>query len=140
MLKIKKITVASLIITATLGLAACQHIENAAATTALGGQYVSEGYAERAEGNDWVMVSVADKGKDKLAIKITSRDDIKKPTCSFSGEAVKKSDYRYEVNDDGSVLVFKFDKNRVSISSSNPIALHYYCSGGASLADTYTKL
>lgn len=137
---IKKIAVTSLFATVAFGLTACQQAEKVSQSATFSGQYVSEGYAERAKGNDWVMVSVAEKGADALTIQITSREDIKKPTCSFSGEALKKGENRYEINDDGSVLVFNFTPTSVSISSTDPVALHYHCSGGASLADTYNKL
>lgn len=141
MLNLSKISVSVLLLGATVGLTACQQNETqSSANRTLSGQYVSEGYAQRAKGNDWVMVTVAEDSANSLSVKVTSREDIKKPTCSFSGEAVKTAENRYEVKDDGSVLVFSFTPDSVSISSTDPVALHYHCSGGASLADTYKKL
>ena len=113
---------------------------SAAADTALDGRYASEGYAQRAQGYDWVMVTVRGQADNKLAIDINSRSDIKKPTCRFSGEAVKTAENRYEIGDKGSRLIFVFSPNSLSIDSADPVALHYPCSGGASLADVYHKL
>ena len=139
MLNLSKISVSVLLLGATVGLTACQQNDSSANRT-LSGQYASEGYAQRANREDWVMVTVSEKSANSLSVKVSSREDIKKPTCSFSGEAFKTAENRYEVKDDGSVLVFSFTPDSVSISSTDPVALHYHCSGGASLADTYKKL
>ena len=139
MLNLSKISVPVLLLSATVGLTACQQNDSSANRT-LRGQYASEGYAQRAKGEDLVMVTISEKSANSLSVKVSSREDIKKPTCSFSGEAFKTAENRYEVKDDGSVLVFSFTPDSVSISSTDPVALHYHCSGGASLADTYKKL
>ena len=132
---------AALLLGTLATLAACQHTPpSAAADTALDGRYASEGYAQRAQGYDWVMVTVRGQAGNKLAIDINSRSDIKKPTCRFSGEAVKTAENRYEIGDKGSKLIFVFSPNSLSIDSADPVALHYPCSGGASLADVYHKL
>ena len=135
-----KIRFTALALSAAAALAACQHTPPASAAETLSGRYVSEGYAQRAQGYDWVMVTVAEKSANTLNIDISARSDIKKPSGSFSGEAVKAAPNRYEVNDDGAILVFSFSGNRLNISSDSQVALHYHCSGGGSLADTYQKL
>ena len=122
MLNLSKISVPVLLLSATVALTACQQHET------------------QSSANRTLMVTVAEDSANSLSVKVTSREDIKKPTCSFSGEAVKTAENRYEVKDDGSVLVFSFTPDSVSISSTDPVALHYHCSGGASLADTYKKL
>ncbi len=71
---------AALLLGTLAALTACQHTPpSVAADTALDGRYASEGYAQRAQGYDWVMVTVRGQADNKLAIDINSRSDIKKP-------------------------------------------------------------
>ena len=125
---------------AFIALAACRHTPPPTAGNTPDGRYVSAGYAQRAQGYDWVMVTVSSQAGNRIAIDINARSDIKKPTCRFSGEAVKTAENRYEINSNGSKLMFVFKPNSLSIDSADPVMLHYYCSGGASLADVYHKL
>ena len=53
------------------------------------GNYVSDGYEKKYEGYDWVAVTVRQTGNSTYHLRIRSRMDIKKPTCTFDAEATK---------------------------------------------------
>ena len=105
------------------------------------GSYVSDGYAQRQNGYDWVSVSVKPLAT-QLRISIRSRADLKKPTCTFDGYANKVSDDLYQATVDGSKINFNFKDKQLLISTErdeDSSLLSYYCSGGASLKGSYQK-
>lgn len=141
--------VSYLAICATLLLSACgttdtSNKNSTEGTQAHVGEYVSEGYEQRADGYDWVAVSVsAHETEDTLAIKVHSREDIKKPTCSLETTATAQDAGRYVADVDGTSIVFEFKDNTVSISAGHDTEAHalmYFCSGGGSLIGDYTLL
>ncbi len=106
------------------------------------GNYVTASYFERESGADWVAVAVKELDEETLLILVNSRDDIKKPTCTFESAAEKVSESVYKAIVEDKAILFTFDKNTVTISSEKPEDtdfLRYFCNGGASLAGTYTK-
>lgn len=106
------------------------------------GNYVTASYFERESGADWVAVAVKELDADILLILVNSRDDIKKPTCTFESIAEKVNDSIYKAIVEDKAILFTFDKNTVTISSEKPEDadfLRYFCNGGASLAGIYTK-
>lgn len=121
---------------------------NAAVTPAVQtvvGDYASDGYVKRAQGYDWVGVTVQAEGDDKIAIKVRARSDIKKPTCHFDGKATLMGQdeahgviFQSKVND--STAFFQFKDDVLTIDSQDKYALNYFCSGGASLVGEYQKL
>ena len=121
---------------------------NAAVTPAVQtvvGDYASDGYVKRAQGYDWVGVTVQAEGDDKIAIKVRARSDIKKPTCHFDGKATLMGQdeahgviFQSKVND--STAFFQFKDDILTIDSQDKYALNYFCSGGASLVGEYQKL
>lgn len=121
---------------------------NAAVTPAVQtvvGDYASDGYVKRAQGYDWVGVTVQAEGDDKIAIKVRARSDIKKPTCHFDGKATLMGQdeahgviFQSKVND--STAFFQFKDDVLAIDSQDKYALNYFCSGGASLVGEYQKL
>ena len=122
----------------TLGLLmACQHTAGLNATQ----RYVSDGYAQQAQGQDWVMVTLSPSAtQDTLTLSVQSRSDIKKPTCQFEGSAklVAAGHYLVQV---GSAHIDVYPSNEsVRIDSQDGANLNYYCSGGASLVGTYSRL
>lgn len=107
------------------------------------GNYVSDGYSKRSEGNDWVSIAVTEALSNQLTISVRSRADKKKPTCTFDTKAFKKNDSIYESNYDGKNIIFHFNENNLTISTENPEAinlLYFFCNGGATLAGTYQKI
>lgn len=107
------------------------------------GNYVSDGYAKKDSGYDWVAVTVTAKTDSLMHIAIRSRADRKKPTCTFDCDAWKVNDTIYESSYEGKNILFNFDSKSVTIAPGNPEddgLLYYFCSGGATLAGTYEKL
>jgi len=106
------------------------------------GDYVSTSYAKRNEGYDWVAVSVKQLSDNSIHVAVRSRADKKKPTCTFDADATKSAKNTYKAAIDGKGILFTFTKNTVTIApekQENSGLLSYYCSGGGSLADVYTK-
>lgn len=106
------------------------------------GLYVSEGYAQRAEGADWVSVAVTAGEGQQLKVEVRSRSDIKKPTCTFDALADRKDDSTYVAVHEGKNILFTFTEADLNISTENPAdsdLLHFFCSGGATLAGQYIK-
>ena len=109
------------------------------------GDYVSDGYDKRQQGNDWVGVMIRPSGSEQIDIKVRSRSDIKKPTCNFDGKATLMGQdnahgiiFQTIANDSVTFLQFKEDK--LTIDAQNKYALNYFCSGGATLAGDYQKI
>jgi hypothetical protein len=111
--------------------------------TDIAGSYVSDGYDRKAEGYDWVAVLVERKSGDMLDISIRSRADKKKPTCFMNADAEKVNDKVYRAMVDYVPVLFTFEGGNVTISAERPgdgDRLHFYCSGGATVAGTYAKI
>lgn len=111
-------------------------------TPVVEGNYVTPDYEKRNEGYDWVGVSVQSIAKDKISIKIRSRADKKKPTCTLDAQATKAEGNTYRASLEGKPVLFTFDETSLTIAAENPQdsgILSFYCSGGASIAGTYKK-
>ena len=107
------------------------------------GEYVSDGYFKRAEGYDWVVVSIRGISPDEAYIRIQSRADRKKPTCTFEGIGSLDNKGMLKVDFEGNNILFLLDNKELRITTENKEQedlLMYFCSGGGSLAGTYTKL
>jgi len=107
------------------------------------GNYVSVDYEKRNEGFDWVGVSVSKYTDSTMHISVRSRADKKHPTCTFDADAIKLNDTIYRANFEGKNILFIFSDNNLTIETQNEEEndiLNYFCSGGATLADTYTKI
>ncbi|MBN3581377.1 hypothetical protein JYB64_03195 [Algoriphagus aestuarii] len=110
---------------------------------AVEGSYVSDGYDDRADRSDWVAVEVTKTENGHLNISVRSRADLKKPTCTFDGEAYRVDETTFETLIDGKSILIQFSDMGLSISAKNKTEegiLYFYCSGGASLAGTYKKI
>ena len=107
------------------------------------GNYVDDSYAKRGEGYDWVALTVKEHLNNSIAISVRSRADKKKPTCTFDTKAYEKGENNYEALYDGKIILFEFKENSISISTKNEGdsgLLNFFCSGGATIAGTYTKI
>lgn len=109
------------------------------------GDYASEGYAKRTQGNDWVAVTVSPDGASAINIKVRARSDIKKPTCQYDGKATLMGQddahgiiFQSDIND--SMAFFQFKGDTLTIDSQDKYALNYFCSGGGSIVGEYQKL
>lgn len=107
------------------------------------GYYVSEGYAKRKEGYDWIAVKVTNAGVDHLNISIRSRADKKKPTCTIDALTNKTNDSTYLAEINGKNILVIFTNDNVTIKAEKEAdegVLYFVCSGGATAAGTYTKI
>ncbi|PWJ43216.1 hypothetical protein [Sediminitomix flava] len=107
------------------------------------GHYVSEGYKNRDKGYDWIAVSVSETTNNKLEIKIRSRADKKKPTCTLDAIAEKVNQNTFQTPIEGKAILFQFSDTEMSISTNkneDTELLNFYCSGGGSLKGIYKKI
>jgi len=112
-------------------------------TSNIYGNYVNDSYSKRAEGFDWVAISIKSNKDKTISVSIRSRADKKRPTCTFDTKAYKKSETSYESTYDGKIIKFEFSEENITISTENPDELgmlNFFCSGGASIAGTYKKI
>ncbi|MBP6863323.1 MAG: hypothetical protein KBC57_13330 [Neisseriaceae bacterium] len=107
------------------------------------GDYVSDGYAERAAGYDWVAVSLKEGKDQQIKVSVRSRNDRKKPTCTFDGYAKKTGAQTYTTTANGQPVTLTVTPTQLTIAADTTEgagALAYFCSGGATLAGSYDKL
>lgn len=112
-------------------------------TSSIFGNYVDAGYSQKDQGYDWVAVMVKPRTDQSIFISVRSRADQKKPTCTFDAIAYLQSENTYEVSNDGKRIIFAFDEDQIQIFTENPAdqdALYFFCSGGATLEGTYSKI
>ncbi|MBB3697098.1 MliC family protein [Flammeovirga yaeyamensis] len=103
------------------------------------GDYASVKYKNRKEGYDWTGVRVSKFDDEKLNIKVRSRSDKKKPTCTLDVLAYKTKNGVYHAFVNGGKVLFKFHENSLDITSEKPDLMRFYCSGGGSFLNTYQK-
>lgn len=111
-------------------------------TRLVAGNYVTADYDKRSEGYDWVGVMVQNQTDSTITIQIRSRADRKKPTCTLDTEAKRIKDGVYQASLQGKKVLFTFNDSSLTInpeSSTDEAILHFYCSGGASIAGSYAK-
>ena len=109
------------------------------------GDYATDGYDKRQQGYDWVGVIVRPFGEAEIDIKVRARGDIKKPSCSFDGKATLMGQDQvhgviFQTVANNSVTFLQFKDGKLTIDSQDKMALHYFCSGGDTLAGDYQKL
>jgi len=109
----------------------------------ISGNYVTEDYLKRDEGYDWVAVSISAISSKETYIRIQSRADRKKPTCTFEGIGSIGDDGRLTAEFEGKKILFLTADKELRITTEREDQkdfLMYFCSGGGSLAGTYTKI
>ena len=109
------------------------------------GDYATEDYNKRAQGYDWTGVIIRAIDNQSIDIKVRSRSDIKKPTCSFDGTATlvgqdKAHGVIFKTVANDSVTFLQFKDGKLTIDAQDKYALNAFCSGGATLAGDYQKL
>jgi hypothetical protein len=107
------------------------------------GNYANENYSKREEGLDWVGVMVTPNADESLRIRVRSRADIKRPTCTFDAKAYKTNESTYKTVYDGQNIQFQFSQDGLTISTEDPNSsdiLNFFCNGGATIAGTYHKI
>nr|WP_306448631.1 hypothetical protein [Odoribacter splanchnicus] len=103
------------------------------------GDYVTDGYARRAEGYDWSVVSVTRQTDSTVNVSVRSRADIKKESCSFHATAFFRRDTLVAKYEDADIF-FVISADTLEISSDTPGLLYFFCSGGGTLAGEYIRL
>ncbi len=130
-----------------LGLSACQQRgddpQDLPELADFSGIYVSDGYTQRAEGYDWVAVSVEALSDSTAHVAVRSRLDRKRATCTFDSDArwTGAGSLSISIEDKNFLLTLSGDSLNIrgaDEKSSN--LLYYFCSGGASLEGTYVRL
>ena len=104
--------------------------------------YVLEGYENRDNGSDWVGLNLSMED-ERLFVSIRSRADIKKPTCTADFHAYLVSEGNYEAILNGTPILIGVTDNEITIKpkdASREGSLSFFCSGGASIAGSYTKI
>jgi len=104
------------------------------------GYYVTDDYFQRADGYDWIGISVNQVGDSLIEVAVRSRADIKRPTCTFDDSAVLIKPNTYQANINSSFVQFIFSDSSMQITSHDDRILAYFCSGGGSLRNTYQKI
>ena len=107
------------------------------------GTFVSDAYDKRAEGYDWVGVTIKSLDNEQIDIKVRSRADKKRPTCTYDTKAFKLNDSIYRTYEQGKGILFKFTNDVLTIKPESPEdanLLYFYCSGGATLEGSYKKI
>lgn len=115
----------------------------AAPVLTIDGNYVTADYDKRAEGFDWVGVTIKSEQDSSITIQVRSRADKKKPTCTLDKNATKIKEGVYQASLQGKNVLFTFDGTSLTIApekSEDEGVLNYYCSGGGSLAGTYKRI
>ena len=109
----------------------------------IAGTYVSNDYQKRNEGYDWVGIIIHENADKSITVKIRSRADLKKPTCTLDATAVSTTDEKYKTVLEGKTVLFSFNNKNLTIDSEtegDSSILSFYCSGGASIKGNYEKI
>lgn len=104
------------------------------------GDYVTDGYARRAEGYDWSVVSITWLTDSAVNVSVRSRADIKKGSCSFDATAFFRTEDTLVAKYEDADIFFVISSDTLEISSDTPGLLYFFCSGGGTLAGEYIKL
>lgn len=107
------------------------------------GRYVTDTYELRGEGYDWVAVNIGKYSEDEIFLKVRSRADKKKPTCTFDINAFRVNDSLYATTVQGKLINISFTAHSVTIAAESEVddaALKFFCTGGATVAGTYHKI
>lgn len=107
------------------------------------GTFVSDGYEKRGEGFDWVGVVISKWSDSTAFIRVRSRTDKKKATCTYTSFAKLKDPGTLTGMYEGSGIIFRIDKDSLKVLSDNPAddsRPAYFCSGGGSLAGSYARI
>ncbi|NMM47331.1 hypothetical protein [Marinigracilibium pacificum] len=107
------------------------------------GSYVSDGYAKKDQGFDWISVTLTPLNNKQVKVSIRSRADQKKPSCTFDGSAILTEKNTLKLYDDGMNVSITIKEDSLIIKPENQTSenrLYFYCSGGATLAGNYLKI
>ncbi len=102
--------------------------------------YVSKSYLKKDMGYDWVSVRLKEYDENYIRVIIRSRNDIKKPTCTFDELAYKQNKNQFIAYKFNKQILFTLSNDKLYITSNkDENILKYFCSGGGSLQGEYLK-
>lgn len=107
------------------------------------GHYATEDYARRGEGYDWVAVAIEKIDDHSAYVKVRSRGDKKRPTCSFDGVGTPVDGSTLEVRVDAHPLRFTLAGDTLTAAvtvEDDRYLLSYFCSGGATLEGPFLRI
>lgn len=104
------------------------------------GTFVSDGYADKNSGADWVSVTITKIKETQFHVEVRSRSDIKKPTCTFTSDADLNKKGELTASQNNLDVGFRVSGNLLTIYSPSNKDLNYFCSGGATLAGKYQRV
>ncbi|MDR5590347.1 hypothetical protein [Christiangramia sp. SM2212] len=107
------------------------------------GNYVSDSYNKRDEGYDWLAINIQQVSSENYQLKVRSRADKKRPTCLMDLSINKVSEGEYSGILQGKKIMVDFSKDSLRIypeNKSGEAVLSFYCSGGATVAGSYSKI
>ena len=105
--------------------------------------YVTDSYHQRAEGYDWVSVTLSNVNESSAQLRVRSRSDKKKATCTYAGTLKREDDGTYTTPIEGGVMVVHVEGETLHIGTKDPenaIRLMWYCSGGGTMEGSYAKI
>ncbi|MEN2281045.1 hypothetical protein AAGF08_02835 [Algoriphagus sp. SE2] len=111
--------------------------------TDFSGDYVTEGYYKREEGYDWTVVRIFKNEQGELVSEISSRSDLKRPTCSWKTNLSIENERTLSTSFMDKIIHFELEEDSLFIKGENTEAgeiLYFFCSGGGSLENSYVKL
>lgn len=139
----KGLLLALLLVVATSFAALPQAKKGSIAKDAMVGNYVTDAYAKRSKGYDWVAVSISKFNDTKYRISVRSRGDRKKTTCTFDSYAYVADKGTLKAYVNNKPILFVVKGNTLTIKAEQEAdanELYFFCSGGASLAGSYMRI
>ena len=89
--------------------------------TSAEGDYVTEAYAERANGLDWYAVTISKVTESTAHMQVRSRTDKKKATCTYDAQLTRRGNGVFTAEIEGpAVMVVKIEDELLHISTKNP--------------------
>ncbi|MBN3518492.1 hypothetical protein JYB62_00640 [Algoriphagus lutimaris] len=107
------------------------------------GDFVTEYYKNREDGYDWTVVRILQNELGELSAEISSRSDLKRPSCRWATQLDTLDEQTLVTSFMDATIFFKVKGDSLWIEGDSPEAdemLHFYCNGGASLKNHYTRI
>lgn len=107
------------------------------------GDFVTEEYKNREDGYDWTVVRILQNELGELSAEISSRSDLKRPSCRWATQLDTLDEQTLVTSFMDETILFKVKGDSLWIEGDSPEAdelLHFFCNGGASLKNSYTRI
>lgn len=107
------------------------------------GDYVSEGYALREDGYDWMVVRILENSMGELTAQVSSRSDLKRPSCHWQTHLESTGTNSLSSSFMDQNILFELVGDSLYIKGENSDGddlLYFFCNGGGTLKGSYVKL